>query len=238
MTDLSIDTTSAMPGTVKFYNRHVVVCTGNQQWQLKIETGNPFISALTKAIKADKLLGFTKITACDMPSMGEGYDIMLFPENKKFIGLTETDIVAFVQVLQGHTNVELIAEPLAKPIWLICGHLERDGRCGELGPAVLSALDEALTATGRRDSVELYISSHVGQHRFAGNIICYPGGDWYGRVIPADVNDFIEAELDAKKPLARLWRGRMGMQPSAQIILMDEAPNFKSVDSLDNRANP
>ncbi len=214
------DTVSPLPGTVKFYDQHVVVCTGDIQWQPKIEADDPFIAALSKAIKADAP-GFAKITACDAPSGANGFDVMLFPANKKFIGLTETDIPAFIRVLHGETETKLAWEPLEKPVWLVCGHVSRDGRCGERGPAVLAALDAALTASGRRVAVELHRSSHLGQHRFAGNLVCYPTGNWYGRVTPADAAEIVAAELVAQKPLARLWRGRMGTQPSEQISLVD-----------------
>ncbi len=220
MTHEPLDTTSPLPGTVKFYDQHVVICTGHRQWAPKIETNDPFIAALTRAVKADAP-GFAKITACDAPSGGAGYDVMLFPANKKFVGLTAADIPAFIRVLHGETAVGLKWVALEKPVWLVCGHASRDGRCGELGPAVLAALDAALTAAGRRDAVELFTSSHVGQHRFAGNLICYPAGNWYGRVTPADAPEIVSAELAAKKPLARLWRGRMGTQPSEQIVLFE-----------------
>ncbi len=215
------DTVSPLPGTVKYYDQHIVVCTGHHQWEPKIEAGDAFIRALTKAIKTANIPGFAKITACDAPPRGEGYEVMLFPANKKFIGLTGADIPVFIRILQGETDVGLQWELLEKPVWLVCGHGARDGRCGERGPAVLAALNAALASSGRRGAVELYTSSHVGQHRFAGNLICYPAGDWYGRVTPADVAEIITAELVAHKPLARLWRGRMGMEPSVQIKLMD-----------------
>ncbi len=216
-----LDMESPLPGTVKFYDRHVVVCTGHHQWEPKIEANDPFIAALSRAVKSDTVPGFAKITACDAPSRGDGYDVMLFPENRKFIGLTEVDIPAFIRVLRGESDAGLEWVSLEKPVWLVCGHASRDGRCGELGPAVLAALDAALAASGRRGAVELHTSSHVGQHRFAGNLICYPAGNWYGRVTPADAAEIVSAELDAQKPLARLWRGRMGMHPSEQIVLMD-----------------
>jgi len=220
MTHEPLDMETPLPGTVKFYDQHVVICTGHHQWAPKIEAGDPFIAALTKAIKAEAP-GFAKITACDAPSSDGGYDVMLFPANKKFIGLTEADIPAFLRVLHGETDGALKWVSLEKPVWLVCGHASRDGRCGERGPVVQAALDSALTAAGLRDAVDLYTSSHVGQHRFAGNLICYPVGNWYGRVTPADAPEIVSAELVAKKPLARLWRGRMGTPPSAQISLIE-----------------
>jgi hypothetical protein len=39
-------------GTVKFYQRHLLVCTGRTEWPARIEEGVGFIQALHEAIQA------------------------------------------------------------------------------------------------------------------------------------------------------------------------------------------
>lgn len=222
MNDTTIDTVSALPGTVKHYDQHVIVCMGHRNWEPKVENGDPFVAALTCALKSAEGIGFAKITACDAPPTAEGtYDVMVFPANRKFVELTEAEIPALLAALRGQSDVGINFVTLKKPVWLVCTHASRDVRCGEQGEQLFFALDEFLQAETRRDAVELWHSSHVGQHKFAGNMICYPRGDWYGRVGAADAADIIHAELDTGKPLARLWRGRIGLPPSEQIQLFD-----------------
>ncbi len=228
MDNTTIDTVSALPGTVTPYDQHVVVCMGHQNWEVKVETGDAFVAALTRALKTAEDVGFVKITACDAPPANAGmYDVLLYPANVKITGLTTADIPTLLDVLRGEIDAPLEVETRRKPVWLVCTHRSRDNRCGELGEQVFSALDEALRAKNLRENVELWHSSHVGQHKFAGNLICYPGGDWYGRVTPADAPALVDAELGAGKRLARLWRGRMGMHPSEQIELFETSPLFE-----------
>ena len=37
---------------------------------------------------------------------------------------------------------------------------------------------------GLEGKVALYKTSHVGGHKYAGNVIVYPPGDWLGYVTP------------------------------------------------------
>ena len=63
----------------------------------------------------------------------------------------------------------------------------------------------------------MWRTSHVGGHRFAGNVLIYPGGDWYGYVTPEDVPRLIERHLLGGTVVTELWRGRMGLLPEAQV---------------------
>lgn len=53
--------------------------------------------------------------------------------------------------------------------------------------------------------------SHVGGHKFAGNVIVYgpQGGHWYGRVKPCHAEQIVETHILGGKVLKELWRGRM-----------------------------
>jgi (2Fe-2S) ferredoxin len=56
-------------------------------------------------------------------------------------------------------------------------------------------------------------TSHVGGHAFAGTVLIYPSGDWYGFVTPEDVPRLLEDHLAGGKVVTDLWRGRMGLAP-------------------------
>jgi hypothetical protein len=63
-----------------------------------------------------------------------------------------------------------------EPLVLVCGHGSRDRCCALRGTAVFDSLRRALPGGG------LWISSHQGGHRFAGNILVLPAGIQLGRV--------------------------------------------------------
>jgi len=97
-------------------------------------------------------------------------------------------------------------EPLFKKLVLVCVHGSRDKRCGRAGPQVISELERLLeektttdastttastittTTTSSASAAVLPTdvivrgSSHIGGHVYAGTMIVYPEGQWYGRI--------------------------------------------------------
>ena len=65
------------------------------------------------------------------------------------------------------------------PVYLVCAHGRRDPCCAERGRPLAGAL-----AATRPESV--WESSHIGGDRFAGNLVCFPHGLYFGRVEPAE----------------------------------------------------
>jgi (2Fe-2S) ferredoxin len=53
--------------------------------------------------------------------------------------------------------------------------------------------------------------SHVGGHKFAGNLIVYGplGGHWYGRVKPCHAAAIVDTHIVQGRVIKELWRGRM-----------------------------
>ncbi|KAH0552948.1 hypothetical protein GP486_006854 [Trichoglossum hirsutum] len=126
---------------------------------------------------------------------------------------------------------------------LICGHGGRDERCGVMGPllraefvrrlssvGVCEVLKDAppadppsmLHATVAKPGVRVGLISHVGGHKFAGNVIIYippssPAanrlagkGIWYGRVEPRHVEGIIEETIVGGRVIGELFRGGVG----------------------------
>ena len=76
---------------------------------------------------------------------------------------------------------------------------------------------------------------HVGGHKYAGNVIDLPNGDWYGSVTADDASAFFRALLSSSEPLGiglrraeddillwSKWRGRMGMTDDEQVAYYEE----------------
>jgi hypothetical protein len=124
---------------------------------------------------------------------------------------------------------------------LICGHGGRDMRCGVLGPVLrdefrarlpeagVKVLEEPAKETeeGRTEddgrSARVGLISHIGGHKFAGNVIIYlpPGmktedgnphslaghGVWYGRVEPKHVQGIVSETVVKGNVIKEFFRG-------------------------------
>jgi len=69
------------------------------------------------------------------------------------------------------------AQRRAEPLFLVCTHGRRDRCCARHGVPVYERLAE-------HAGPAVWQSSHVGGHRFAANMLCFPHGVAYGRVTP------------------------------------------------------
>lgn len=111
-------------------------------------------------------------------------------------------------------NNEIVVEKLTGDHIVVCTHAERDCRCGEKGGQIYQTL---LKSVNQSDDFWIWNSSHIGGHAFAGNIITYPSGDWYGYLEGSDALDIIKAVKGQDKDiLSSHWRGRIGLLKADQ----------------------
>ncbi|KAK9480626.1 Sucrase/ferredoxin-like-domain-containing protein [Lipomyces japonicus] len=86
---------------------------------------------------------------------------------------------------------------------LLCSHRTRDKRCGVTAPILRKELELQLrehdlfrdATDDRPGGVPIYYVSHVGGHKFAGNVIIYRNtgdGIWMGRVEPKHCKAIVE----------------------------------------------
>jgi hypothetical protein len=100
-------------------------------------------------------------------------------------------------------------EPVAGPMFLVCTNGRRDACCALRGRAVLAALaDEHADAA--------WECTHLGGHRFAGNLVCLPDGLIYGRVMPHDASRLASAYVEGRLDPEYL-RGRSMLSASVQV---------------------
>jgi hypothetical protein len=64
-------------------------------------------------------------------------------------------------------------EPLSGFHVFICGHGSRDKRCGTCGPPLKETFSEELSKLGLKDQVFVRLCSHIGGHKYAGNVIIF-----------------------------------------------------------------
>jgi hypothetical protein len=114
----------------------------------------------------------------------------------------QRDLDGYEQLLElelGHPGAR--DEPLAHPLFVICTHGKRDRCCAVYGRPLYDAA---------RDELEddwVWQASHVGGDRFAGNLLAFPHGLYFGRVEPNDVLSLLAAYRAGRVPLER-YRGR------------------------------
>ena len=99
--------------------------------------------------------------------------------------------------------------PVDPSLVLVCGHGSRDQCCALRGTEVFGAL------VGRLGEEELWISSHLGGHRFAANVLVLPVGLQLGRVEASEAPFVVARALGGKIELER-YRGRTCYAPTVQ----------------------
>ncbi|CAO3565803.1 unnamed protein product [Mortierella alpina] len=105
---------------------------------------------------------------------------------------------------------------LPKAAMMLCSHKKRDKRCGITAPILRRELTRVLRSKdllgdGEGD-VELWMVSHIGGHKFAGNVIVHRSEGmavWYGRVEPCHSQAIVEATVERGEVIRDLYRGSM-----------------------------
>jgi hypothetical protein len=113
---------------------------------------------------------------------------------------------------------------------LICGHGGRDQRCGVIGPVLQAEFQDQLRNAGfnvgvapsdsqnGRARARVGLISHIGGHKFAGNVIIYippsltnhslaGNGIWYGRVTPQHIEGIVKTTICGGMIIKDMFRG-------------------------------
>jgi hypothetical protein len=100
-----------------------------------------------------------------------------------------------------------VGRPWAEPLFLVCTHGKHDPCCARHGAPLYRAL-----AAGEEGAWEC---THIGGDRFAGNLVCFPHGLYYGRVAPSD-GPVVAAAYRRGEIALDLYRGRSAYPPAVQ----------------------
>ncbi|CAO3633585.1 unnamed protein product [Cunninghamella blakesleeana] len=170
----------------------------------------------------------------------EGHDVIILPENIIISNVKKEEAELFYQTflteplptqpihLQRYINEfkfkhqqkdhqwEINMNPYGSMI-LICSHRKRDKRCGVTAPILAREFDHYLRENDIEENGEngtvVTMCSHVGGHKYAGNIIIYTHqgtrGIWYGRVTPHHCQQIVEKTVLKGKVIKELYRGAM-----------------------------
>jgi hypothetical protein len=96
--------------------------------------------------------------------------------------------------------------PVDGPLYLVCTHGKHDPCCARRGGPLYRAVADLSTA---------WECTHIGGDRFAGNLVCFPHGMYFGRVGPEAALDVVTAYGEGRVVLDH-YRGRSAFSPPVQ----------------------
>lgn len=99
------------------------------------------------------------------------------------------------------------------PVILVCTHARHDACCGIRGKPVATSLAE-------RYGDAVWTCSHVGGHRFAGNVVLPLDGTYYGRVDAAIAVELVDRH-EAGEVVGDHLRGFSWLEPAAQVVAVE-----------------
>jgi hypothetical protein len=242
-----------LAGSVQFYERHVFLCYKNpESWPPQVEAAEfdrlPRLLAAALKARKNEIPRKTRFTICegrDGTETSNG-DVLIFPDMIRYKGLTHFDVDTFAEEVIVKDTEWLSGNPeiLTGSHIFVCAHTSRDRRCGVCGPALIRRLREDIESRGLKGHVSVSPCSHVGGHKYAGNLIIYgPNADgevtghWYGYVTPDDVPILLDQHIGKGEIIDRLWRGQMGLTEEEQEKAHQERlrPNEETVlEKVDN----
>jgi hypothetical protein len=207
--------------TVKYYNRHVL-CSGQgmaSEWIAgaieKIPDTNMFYA--TKAIDKLKEIRNDLVFKCSALDIHDSCnDIWILPDQIRFRNVDPQDVnLLLLEYFTGTLSDKYSAESFKEKILiLICGHMNRDSRCGHAGKVLLPEFNRLIAEHKLQDKVWVGLTSHIGGHKYAGNVIIYPQGDWFGFINEQNVQQLFFEYILKSHPTSlqnHNWRGRIGL---------------------------
>jgi hypothetical protein len=120
-----------------------------------------------------------------------------------------------------------VGETVDGPIFLVCTHGKHDPCCARYGAPLFRALAGLPT---------VWECTHIGGDRFAGNLVCFPHGVYYGRVPPGEAVAVARAYEDGRIALGH-YRGRSAFSPPVQAAedAVRREEEIEDVDGLELR---
>ncbi|KAI3768797.1 hypothetical protein L2E82_19631 [Cichorium intybus] len=240
--------TENLSGSVNHYERHVFLCyKTHEDWPARVESSDTDLlpKRLAGAIKERKndIAVKTLLTICeggDATGLSDG-DVLIFPDMIKYRGLEESNINSFVEevLVNGKPWSSGTQDVVTGSYVFVCAHNSRDKRCGVCGPALIEKFNEEIEPRGLKDQVFVSACSHVGGHKYAGNLIIYSAvedgkvsGHWYGYVTPDDVAELLDQHIKKGEIIERIWRGEMGVE-KAEKVVEKTVPNGNDVKAIE-----
>lgn len=197
--------------------KHVLIPTDipAPEWPSKVELVPGSLISEFASLKRECLDPMYPVMVSNIEVQDPQGDVLVFPDN-------EWHKVPYVsKFMTGNLTPNGDYEPGMKNknrYIFICGHTQRDIRCGLIAPQLKTEFEhvlkhENLLYDGEQnpEGVKVGIISHVGGHAYAGNVIYFDKEDlgiWYGRVGVDHVDPIVKETVIGNNILQDLYRGR------------------------------
>ncbi|ORY74859.1 Sucraseferredoxin-like protein [Protomyces lactucae-debilis] len=212
-----------MRGSVKPLSVHICIATERHDWPHTIEDeegslaqaiGKAGLAMLSELQKIDRVvLSNVSLPLPNRTNAYTGYEVyILYNAWCKLENVQKEDaehVLLQYALSKPVKPASYTATPMGfRAVVLVCSHMRRDARCGKTAPILLEALEEGLRERdmfydkdeGSEDGKVLVTTvSHIGGHRYAGNVLVYRKTDtgtvetlWLGRIMPNDIPWVIE----------------------------------------------
>ncbi|KAK5574414.1 hypothetical protein RB653_009689 [Dictyostelium firmibasis] len=209
--------------SISTYHRHYFLCTGipSEEWPAKLYSATPLLESFQQVMKKyeNNPRKNQVVNGSDIPPANKDtLDVIIFPEMVKLVGLTPDTMEKALQYFQDNDTIDLSnfpseiqVEQLNGKYIFICTHKQKDQRCGYCGPILVDQLRDQINQRGLEKEIQVFGTSHVGGHKYAGNVLVFPPGNWYGYVTPDDVSSIIDSTISGEV-IQKLHRGTMGTE--------------------------
>ncbi|OAQ28211.1 hypothetical protein K457DRAFT_58235, partial [Linnemannia elongata AG-77] len=253
---LKIDHELPLLHSMKPYIRHVLISTGQDDWDAHIDSDPTQLAHhMQKAIDAGQQRLRDENGGKDVPRIvltnssrkaetwdGPGWQVVILPDQIVVNDVTPEQCDDFFEAFlrpakdggQDSSKVSISTASvhagsttflahrwLPKSAIMICSHGKRDNRCAKTAPLLkkqfLQYLRQKDIYGDAEGDVEIWLVSHIGGHKFAGNVIVHRSEPeektsmaiWYGRVEPCHATAIVEATIERGEVIRELYRGAM-----------------------------
>ena len=228
--------TCILSNTASDYDFHVVVCDRVED-DAFVGALNTALHEYAASGQPGSNKSFKLTCCVYSPLEMPGYDVesmvsfILYPAAKIFAFEPKPEFmptiasIIYSQAI-GDTSFDLASQGILscpvpwQTLFLVCAHAARDKRCGRAGPQIIQSLEQAIeeacetpltTSAGiislQPGQVKILPSSHIGGHKFAGTLIVYPSGHWYGHISKGNSKELLGNVL-LESPMPKCFRGK------------------------------
>lgn len=186
----------------------------NDEWPKKVEAYD-IMRNMSKVGRGNgNMICLSSLKPRDAERLDTEAGFLVYPDAKHvyFNPNDESNYGKFFKMMEAESldpTDSLDVLPVTKTTVLICGHTQRDARCGVVGKLVFEEFTKVLEHEKLADKVDLGFISHVGGHVYAGNlVILKPNGKvmWYGMVRPHFVQGIVQESIKNDRVIEELSR--------------------------------
>jgi hypothetical protein len=193
-------------GTMPLLNKIIVYLSNNgdyKNWPKKIEAYDIMRKMSNFGRGNGNMICLSSLPPRELTKINTEAGFLIFPDAKTAYfdyNNESTYEELFKMINTGDVKKTSLIDivPVRKITVLICGHAQRDERCGIIGKMVFDEFSRVLEHENLTNDVDLGFISHVGGHVYAGNLaILKPNGTvmWYGMVRPQYVQGIVEKSI-------------------------------------------